>query len=299
MKTSLPALRLIAALAWSVAAPSAAQSPAFDAASVKVNTSMASPTSTVTRRDGHVTITNHSLRLLMAIAFDLDVNQAAVRFVGMPPWSDSQGFDIQAEVAGAPDLAQKRLMLQALLTERFRLATHHETRELPVFALVPAQSNRLGPRLVATRDDSSCDVDRTPSSPPAAERREPRSAADAAALAIPAIPCGRTIGSVLPGHRDQAWTAGHHVTMTELAESIGSMTPLDRGVIIDRTGLTGRFDFTMDWNPQIQEVAIAPADALGVSFRQALLEQLGLKLEPQSGPVDVIVIDRVERPSRD
>ena len=68
---------------------------------------------------------------------------------------------------------------------------------------------------------------------------------------------------------------------------------------INRTGLAGTFDFTVEWNPQTPEPGLNPIDASGFAFVQALREQDGLKLEPRTGPVDVIVIDHVERPTAD
>ena len=82
-----------------------------------------------------------------------------------------------------------------------------------------------------------------------------------------------------------------------IAESLAGMDPMDRP-ILDRTGIAGTFDFTVEWNPQIQDLSPnPPPDTSGLSLLGSLREQLGLKLEPQTGPVDVLVIDHVEQPS--
>jgi uncharacterized protein (TIGR03435 family) len=89
------------------------------------------------------------------------------------------------------------------------------------------------------------------------------------------------------------------VSLATFAAALGGITPLERPIVIDRTGLDGLFDFTMLWNPQIQELAADATDQTGVTFLQALREQLGLRLQRETGPVEVIVVDRVERPTAD
>jgi uncharacterized protein (TIGR03435 family) len=85
--------------------------------------------------------------------------------------------------------------------------------------------------------------------------------------------------------------------MDTVAASLGGMEYVDRPVL-DRTGLRGTFDFTVEWNHQLQNVSVSPQpDLAGLSLFEALREQLGLRLERQTGPVDVLVIDHVEEPS--
>ena len=285
-----------------VASASAAQSPpaarpAFEAASVKPNTS-SSPlrTSTFFQRGGQLSITNHALRLLMAMAFRFDVNQMGARIVGLPRWGDTDPFDIQAAVPGNPSTEEKRSMLQALLADRFKLTVHRETRQLPVFGLVLASPGRPAAQLRPATDEATCEQ-RPLAAPPSAPAA--RTATDAAALALRDVPCGRITGGILGDDRSQAWAGGRRVSLAMFAGSLGELTPLERPVVIDRTGLDGLFDVTMVWNPQIQELSSNAADAPGLSFLQALREYLGLRLQPESGPVEVLVVDRVERPAPD
>jgi len=85
--------------------------------------------------------------------------------------------------------------------------------------------------------------------------------------------------------------------METIARSLGGMEPFDRP-IFDRTGGSGTFDFTVEWHTQLQTLPTTrPNDSLGVSLVEALREQLGLKLVPQTGPIDVLVIDHVDRPT--
>jgi uncharacterized protein (TIGR03435 family) len=88
---------------------------------------------------------------------------------------------------------------------------------------------------------------------------------------------------------------GRGVTLSLLASSLPTMTGMATisRPVIDATGLNETFDFTLDWVPEFN----APSDASGPNFREGLKEQLGLKLEPRQGPVDILVIDRVEHPS--
>jgi bla regulator protein blaR1 len=87
------------------------------------------------------------------------------------------------------------------------------------------------------------------------------------------------------------------VTMETIAESLGADEYIDRPVV-DRTGLTESFDFTVEWNTKLQDLSVHPQpDESGLSLFEALREQLGLRLKPENGPVDILVIDHVERPS--
>jgi uncharacterized protein (TIGR03435 family) len=107
------------------------------------------------------------------------------------------------------------------------------------------------------------------------------------------------ISGVLPGDRSQAFAGGRRVTLATLAASLGGVTPLDRPIVLDRTGLDGLFDIAILWNPLIQELSADAGDQTGLTFTQALREHLGLRLQRENGPVEVFVVDRVERPTVD
>jgi bla regulator protein blaR1 len=273
-----------------------AQAPAFEAASIKPSPRDAvTSTSTFFFRRTQLSIVNHPLRLLMAIAFDFDVNQMNARIAGLPGWADNDGWDIQAASAGTPSTAQKRVMLQTLLAERFKLTYHRETRQLPLFALSQVNAGRPGPRLRPPSDEATCQPN------PNAGATEPtgRTPFESVAQILRDSPCGRVISGVLPDDRSQAFAGGRRVTLATLAAALGGVTPLDRPIVLDRTGLDGLFDIAMLWNPQIQELAANAGDQTGLTFVQALREHLGLRLQRENGPVEVIVVDRVERPTAD
>jgi uncharacterized protein (TIGR03435 family) len=280
-----------------VAVAAAAQPPsAFEAASIKPSPrDSVTSTSTFFQRSDQLAILNHPLRLLMAIAFNFDVNQMNARIVGLPGWADTDGFDIQA-VAGSSSTTQRRLMLQALLAERFKLTFHRETRQLPLFALGLQNVGRPGPQLRSPSDEATCQPrpDAGQAEPPAG-----RPPLETVATLLRDGPCGRVLAGVLPHDRSQAWAGGRRVSLATFAASLGEVTPLDRPIVVDRTGLDGLFDFAMLWNPQIQELSANAADQTGLTFLQALREHLGLRLQRENGPVEVIVVDRVERPTPD
>lgn len=176
-------------------------------------------------------------------------------------------------------------MLRALLSERFALTTHRETRTLPVYALVRASENgQLGPEL--RRSSLDCEA-ATPGQP-----RQPPPTSD------PARPtCGMRIG---PGQMVVGGTPVSQLT-TVLSQFV-------QRLVIDRTELRGPFDLHLSWTPERLlppgppppgAPPLPPVDPNGPSIFAALQEQLGLKLEPQQAPLEVVVIDRVEQPAAD
>ena len=184
------------------------------------------------------------------------------------------------------------LMLQALLEDRFQLRLHRESRELPLYVLTfTTTDRRLGPRLTPTTVDCA-EILATlyPATGPAPPRPS----------FVPgqAPPCGSTGG---PG---QILAQG--MTMAQLASNLSSRV---NRVVVDKTGMTGNFDLHLEWMPdQVQGPGTLGAlpgapppspDTQGASIYTALQEQLGLKLESTRGPVDVLVVDRVEPPTPD
>ena len=255
----------------------AAQEPSFEVASVKPNKSGDQKSASFVQPGGRYTATNVTLRMLVRSAYGVHDTQ----IVGGPNWINTDRFDIAAKAADSmPSTAfrdQARLMLRPLLTERFKLVLHRETREIPVYGLVLARGDRtFGPQFRRS-DDTDCDVT-DKSLPTAAGVAEPR----------PPLPCGA--GFSWSGH-----IAGRLMELSMLVSSVSSWT--DR-VILDRTALTGTFDWDLQWTqaPLAADIAAAPS---GLSLFTAIQEQLGLKLEGQRGSVDVLVIDSASRPDPD
>jgi bla regulator protein blaR1 len=212
----------------------------------------------------------------------------------LPKWVATDAFEIQARAPGDPTKDQMRLMIQTLLAERFHLELHFEAHDVPVFAMTLAKAGKMGPGLRPHAEGPPCDA------PPSADVFPP--ICDVTRM---------TMGA------DRKRTGGsRNTTMELIAAGLPGMGNLDRPVI-DRTGLTGRVDFRFQWIPDTTgpppgAVTIArggggvrppssdppaAADSDGPTFLQALREQLGLKLEASKGPIQMLIIDRVERPT--
>jgi uncharacterized protein (TIGR03435 family) len=256
--------------------------PKFEVTSVKPNKS-GNPLmiTDLGKLGGHFTATNYNLRRLIGLAYKLFPGQTQKTLFGIPDWIDSEHFDIEAETEGNPTVEQSRLMLQSLLADRFKLVVHHETRQLPVYTLALSKPGRTGPQLKPHLDDANC-LDTPGSSPPGPGER------------IPSICGGFSISGQSGGLRE----AGSKISMDMLAATLSDL--MDRPVV-NLTGLTGLFDVTYEAAFEFRGGQIVPATASDPSgppsIFTALQEQLGLKLESQTGAVDVLVIDHVERPS--
>ena len=236
----------------------------------------------------------------MILAYDLhNLSQASDVIVGMPSWAGSETFDIQAEAPGNPTVEQKRLMLQSLLADHFKMVVHHETRESPIYALILANGEKLGPQLRPHAADTDCNA-----SPNASRPANDDSSAAIALQDLQRFPCGRVAGGFLsPGDHIQVWSGGRNVSMDTIANGIGGMEYIDHPVV-NRTGLAGNFDFTVEWDSRTatEDFSAGPArgaqsEPVGDSLLEAMRDQLGLKLDLEKGPVDFIVIDHVERPA--
>ena len=237
------------------------------------------------------TAANMPLRALIMFAYQIQ----AFQLQGEPDWAGSERFDVIAKAAGEIALASPssprpdplRMMLRTLLADRFKLAVHKETRELPIFELVLARRDgKPGPQLRASTTDCAALV----------------TARQAAARngGPPPVPvdlsrCGVTVnvGRIRMGG----------FPLTALADTLA---PLTQRVVVDRTGLKGNWDVELTFTPTPGEPgsfagppgAVPPsADPGGPSLYTAFEEQLGLKLQPARGPVEVLVIDRVDRPT--
>jgi uncharacterized protein (TIGR03435 family) len=255
--------------------------PSFQAASIKRNTfNWSEPTHHAMgggyQPGGRLHLANLSLVGLIQFAYadhdsahwlPLPPSQVA----GGPAWTRTDGYDIDAKPEGTTDPRHMWLMLQTLLADRFKLALHRERRELPVYDLEPAKG---GPNLPAPKD-VVC-VSFPPGTPP---RHVPGK-----------VDCGYVSFSL---ESTAVRLEGSKIRMADLAGRLAMM--LGRPVL-DRTGFRGEFDLRLKFTP---EGARFPSDRNLPNIFAALEEQLGLKLVPAKGPVDVLVIDHAERPAAD
>ena len=241
--------------------PLAAQEPTprFEVASIKLNTSTEAG---INNRfsPGRFSYVNTPLSVLIAIAYERRLDM----IVGMPEWANREKFDITATYN--PEIRQQAIrmqMLQGLLAERFGLRTRGELREMPVYELVLARADgALGPQLRPSTIDCS---------KPTPENEGL---------------CGTRI--TLSLIRSRSMLIG--MLVDQLPSMVGR-------TVIDKTGLTGQLDLTLEWTPDTGTAA-APA-AGSVTIFTALQEQLGLRLQSARTSLDVLVIDSVERPTPD
>jgi uncharacterized protein (TIGR03435 family) len=241
------------------------QLPHFEVASIKASAYPAGNLKTIRVDPGTVSIKGMSLRDLIQRAYGrghaLQLSRADL-VTGGPKWCDEKLFDIDAKPGGDPYGSGEQVseMLKSLLVERFHLAFHHETKEVS------------GYQLVVDRDE------------PRLKKRNPGDGGE------PRTGSSRRVAE------------GFHVirrdtSMTALADYLGSYV-LDRPVI-DKTGLSGTFDFDLTWNPDDSQFGgrfTVESSSLPDLFT-AVREQIGLRLKPAKVSADLIVIDRAERPA--
>jgi uncharacterized protein (TIGR03435 family) len=200
------------------------------------------------------------------------------QLVGAPDWIRSERFDITAKYPAGHSPAQVPAMVRALLEDRFKLKTHVETREGPVYALVLGRADgKLGPDLKRPNVDCEAEL---------AKQTGTR-------IIMAGTPC--SAATYAEGLDRLIW--GGNRTMAQLAAMLSAPAGRD---VLDRTGLTGTFDARLRWRPDAG-LTTAPDAQLtpnaGVSLFTAVQEQLGLKLESTRAPLEVLVIDSVERPT--
>ena len=307
-----PRLRVQAPTPQSAAVPQwqtdAGGKMAFDVASVKLNKSGLPPSGNTTYVNvpmgpgdyysptgGLFTATNIPLYGYITFAYKARANQTLNLRAQVPRWVLSDRYDIQARTERSPTKDQMRLMMQALLADRFKLAIHTETRQLPVFALVFFKPGKTGPQFQAHSTEIPCSTDPQILSPTG-------SAPAPAATVVGGFPV--TYGGIQPMEAispGRVRIGGRNVTMGLIASTLAAMPDNADRPVLDRTGLNGTFDFTLEWMPQpngsLASGAASQPDQAGPTFLEALKDQLGLKLDSATGPVDVLVLDHVERPS--
>jgi len=249
--------------------------PAFEVASIKPTVSDAREGISV-QPDG-VRFTGFQVRTLITIAYRAEGIQRFDQLVGAPSWTGVDRFDIVAKAGSSlaaqePMAARLPAMLRALLRERFRLRAHAETRSMPAFALrVARRDRRLGQQLRESTSDCS------------ASGRAQAGQSDSDTW------CGiRATGGVI---------TGRSVSSAQLAGNLSGYPTIDR-FVADRTGLTGRYDFRLEYSPAVVGGGDAAANP-GPSLFTALTEQLGLRLQPEKAVLPVLVIDHVEKPTSD
>ena len=251
-----------------------AQAPAFEVASVKPNKS-GTTQANISGQPNGITIVNLPLRGIIQLFFQ--INQPS-KVIGIPDWTITERFDITARAAGPINDEERRLMMQALLADRFKLVARRERRELTVLALMLARTDgKPGPNLVESK---GC-------TPPA----------------NPAAPAASQAGAQTPVCGSKPGGPGRLILTGSSISQFTSLLALALGrTVVDKTGLTGRYDLDLTYMPERQfptgpENSTPTSDVNAPSIYTAVREQLGLKLEQQRDQEEVLVIDHIERPS--
>lgn len=240
---------------------------------------------------GLLSASNMPLHVYIEFAYKIMLTreQEAAMVAYLPKWVAEQGFDFVARAEGNPTKDQARLMMQSLLADRFKLAVHFETHVTPVLVMVLDKPGKLGPRFRPHAEGPPCDTNlKIPS--------------DRSSPSVPPggfLPVCRAV-VMIPGPNHTLLLGARDVDMEHIASYLPTLESEGRPVV-DRTGLTGTFDFSINWAPPSPSSALSATDAplsdTGPTFEQSLREQLGLKLEPGRAPVRTLVIDHVEQPS--
>jgi len=269
-----------------IAAPSAVAAGAkFAAASIKASAEGRGPLDAMelgfvtvqarASRNGRFSVSGARLDLLIELAYGVRESQ----ILGLPRWAHTDGYDVNAKAEGNAKFGQMRPMLQSLLADRFRLTLHRESRESHVYELSAAR----GGLKIAPAPLGSC-VTKDPNGPE--------------------LPLGTKIcGGVRIGMRSptQGFMEGFGVEMRELIEVLEDRVD---DTIVNKTGFADKFNLRLDYTVGVVPGVTSSADS-GASapssnwsaINSALQEQLGLRLQPAKGPVEVLVVDHVERPS--
>jgi len=267
----------------------------FEVASVKPYKGPLTMISSNTEPGGRFVAQQQSLRDLIMLAYKVRESQ----ITGGPAWIGSDRFDVNAKAARelppfdpTGDIGPLERMLQSLLADRFKLVAHRETREMPIFALVVARSDRkLGEKLRPTSIDCAAMF---------AERA--RAGQPGPLVAGDRPTCGMIVSP---------WSI--RIGGGPLSQLTMVLTQMTNRFVADQTGLTGNYDVDLQWTPTGLRMGRPPGggdgppgsppvpapDANGATLETAIQEQLGLKLDPQRAPVPVLVIDRADQPTPD
>jgi uncharacterized protein (TIGR03435 family) len=244
--------------------------PAFAAASVKRNTSGSEMGSRNLGAGGRMVFVNYGLDKIIAAAYDVEDYQV----IGAPTWA-SDPFDITAIAGTNATLDQLNLMLRRLLAERFRLVAHIETRDMQTYQLSLADPGQPGKGLTKSAGDCG-----------------PTGRGSGAG---PVKGCAAWIGPGTVGFSGQP--------IAQLGRALGMML---QQPVIDRTGLSGGWDFDLKFSPEgLPGIPMGPPGSAGPidqnspNLFTALREQLGLRLESRRAPATVVVIDSISPPTPD
>ncbi len=271
--TSMRRLAVVAVFSLSATLAAQQAAPAFEAASIKRSAPGAEYGGWSSQPGGRWAMRNGPVSVLIRQAYPTEARE----LINAPGWVTDESYDVNAVAAGNPGIEQIRPMLRTLLAERFKLAVHYEAREQPVYALRIARNDKRTPPALK-RSTLDCEA-------VTAARREGQ---------IAEIP--DTVNGVPPCTFNRSSGPGGTILkfaglpLSWFGQSVGQP---DGRVVVDRTGLTGGYEFTLVYDPE----PIPGGD--NPSLFTALQEQLGLRLVRERAALQTLVIDHIERPASD
>ena len=223
--------------------------PQFEVVSIKVNKSGDPPTSNFplgpgdvyVRNGGYFSATGFPLITYIAFAYKVIGNQSQHLQPQLPDWAMTERYDIQARATDDPGKNEMRMMMRALLADRFKLAMRYEDREVPVVAFALAKGGKTGPELRLHSDSSPCPTE------------QPAASAPAIVDGLPVF-CNR-IYPLPPSVPGRLRFGGRNVSIGFVADTFSAATDSGRPVM-DQTGLGGKVDFTLEWMPERRDAHI-------------------------------------------
>jgi uncharacterized protein (TIGR03435 family) len=254
----------------------------FDVASVKLSKAGTAPGE---KHEGGRFTANFTLFGYITFAWNLmpSKEQTDSMLAHAPKWVSTDNYEIRAVAKGNPTTDQMRFMVRSLLADRFGLQVHTVTTESAVVALTLDKPGATGPKLRPHSEGQACDA---------------HLALTTNSVGVFPPTCYEPLAA--PAEGGAILVAARNVTLEKVAAFVSSLGVLSRPVI-DQTGLSGRFDFTIEFTPERPGPAppqeAKPDDFQGTTLQEALHEQLGLKLKATRAPLDILVVDRAERPS--
>jgi uncharacterized protein (TIGR03435 family) len=286
--------------------------PAFDVVSVKRNVS--GGPMRMRNTPGNFNAQNVPVRELVRMAYQLQDFQ----IIGLPDWANTEQFDVDgkfdpaaaAPAPGPPPAVPAMLArVQTLLRDRFGMVARMETRDMPILALKVARSDgRLGPRLTSSTVDCGA-INAARGRGPIEGRGGPppdgRGGPPPQGRSGPP-PEGPFAGGPPPVCGGRGGFGELLINGLPIAQFVTQLAQLMNTVVVDRTGLTGGYDIELKWSPTPDQlppgppppgVELPPIDPNGPTLPTALQEQLGLKLDNERGPVQVLVVERLQRPA--
>jgi bla regulator protein blaR1 len=302
-KENCASLLLVAAACFGLAIASSAQIihatdplPSFEVATIKPASPQPRPSSP---SPGEVQISNVTTRNLIEQAYGIPWTSAEnQRVLGGPAWLDTIRYDIVARIPADLAAAQQKLsrdqqkqqislMLQSLLAERFHLKLHFETKVLTVYALVVAKPN---PHLVESPAQ------------PQSSQPQPTAQESPAATPLPSKPQDLRRGILVLYNGQSAQMTAKQVSLDDLVHWFAGYSEVGGRPVVNQTGLTGLYDFTLRWTRQTLAATPQPAssdaaDSDAPPLFTALPDQLGLRLKTTKALVEVILIDHTDPPT--